>query len=353
MLPDLEAPSDPVNLTESQTNSETSETPDQSNNTSANQLAEIDSKSNVNVSTISTSVVTSVGTNSTSLTTVTQSLNINTPIMSSMAGIQPMGGMGGPGMIPPPQMIANQNAMMQQGGGTLMLQNGQLVLVPPPHMQQPGPMISSAEGHVTPSAPSDPSTSVTSVNSMNLPSVVPSTMTPVNSSSTQLTSMPAGPGMKIPGLMGAQPFMTNPALGGVPGQPHMGIPQQIINVNGQQILVPATQAPGMLSGAQPLIGQSQPGDMPGMLGANQMPPTSTNQGLVNMGNMGANPGQGLTTQPQMPNQLPNALILPNGQVSRKYFFPPIGGFPPILRGFFTPPPPPEISTNLGSKQAHI
>ncbi len=316
MLPDLEVPNDPSNLTESQTNSESSGTPDQSNTTSANQLAEIDSKSNVNVSTISTSVVTSVGTNSSSLTTVTQSLNINTPIMSSMAGIQPMGAMGGAGMIPPPQMIANQNAMLQQGGGTLMLQNGQLVLVPPPHMQH-GPMISSADGQVTSSAPNDPSsTSVTSVNSMNLPSVVPSSLTPVNSNSTQLTSMPAGPGMKIPGLMGAQPLIPNAPLGGIPGQPPMGIPQQIINVNGQQILVPATQAPSMLGGAQPLIGQSQPGEMPaGMLGANQMPPpTSANQGLVNMGNLPPNQGQGLSTQPQMPNQLPNALILPNGQV---------------------------------------
>ena len=131
-----------------------------------------------------------------------------------------------------------------------------------------------------------------------MPPCVPAAMG-LNPNRTEMPNMTVGPGVRMPGIMG----LPGTVPGQVLGNP-LGTQQQIvIGPNGQPMLLQNTQQSVPNT---PLFSQSQPNnDVSSLTTANQIPggPAGANQNVL-----------GMSTQPTVPNQLPNALILPNGQV---------------------------------------
>ena len=268
--------------------------------------------------TITSHAVTTTVTQVNSVTSVTQPLNTVAPIMPTNQIETEMGnaaasGIGG--VPPPPSLVPGSQGA--PNGPTIIFQNGQLLLVPPSGQVPPPIQSISTDGQsqVDGSRPASTSSNTSSVLPSHntgsaittMPSGVPSSIAfnPNQINSSQAPNMPAGPGMRMQGIMGLPGTMSGQML----GNPALGGPQQqiVIGPNGQPMLLQNPQ-PGMPNA--PMFSQSQPSsDVGGIATANQMAggPATANQNVLNM-----------STQPAVPNQLPNALILPNGQV-RRYF----------------------------------
>ena len=311
--------SQPDNMTSSQGDSQktdsdgtvTKTTKSQSGETSSSQDNSSASCSNVTSlsSTVNASGVTSSAETQQSTTNVTQSPNTNAPIMST--------NQLGPGLTntvgsvtgPPPLVPGSQAA---SSAPTLIQLNGQLLLVPPagqPASGQPGntdnqsqegsqPSITSTGSNTSTVLPSMSTSSTTS----SMPSGVPVSMGINQSqmSTTQTPNMAPGAGMRMPGIMGLPGSVPGQMLGNPLGPQH----QIVIGPNGQPMLLQNTQ---QTVPNTPMFSQPQPSsDVSSLATTNQMSggPAGANQNML-----------GMSAQPTVPNQLPNALILPNGQVS--------------------------------------
>ena len=202
----------------------------------------------------------------------TQSVGTSTPIMSTNQGPVMAGNLstavpnfpsGAPTSVVGSQGLANASFIMQ---------NGQLILVPSAAApQQPV----NADGA---SQVETPQTSKSS----SVPSVLPGAVN---------ANMPAGPGVRMPGIVGIP--------GAMPGQVMGNQPQIIVGPNGQQILLQNSQ-PNV--GNAPMLNSQGSNDVTGGTGNNQMP-VGPIQNIL-----------GMSSQPAVANQLQKVLILPNGQV---------------------------------------
>ena len=205
----------------------------------------------------------------------------------------------GPGICgtnAPPLLPANQGS--SSNGPTLIFQNGQLLLVLQSG-QVPGMMPPmNAESQAQTDA-AQPSSSTPSNTPSNGPSVLPTTAAMASGVPSQ-TPMPAGSGMRMPGMMGLP--------GSVPGQV---LPNQTLGTQQQIVIGPNGQPMLLQNPNAPMFNQSQTNN-----DANAAAMGTSNQ-LTGSQQPGANQNPlGLSTQSSGPNQLPNALILPNGQVRK-------------------------------------
>ena len=216
-------------------------------------------------------------------------VNSTAPVVSTNQIGPVIGGATGSSLLP-----ANQGS--SSNGPTLIFQNGQLLLVPQSG-QVPGMMGPVNADTQAQTDAAQPSSSAPSNQSSNAPPVLPTT-TAMASSVPSQPPMPAGPGMRMPGMMGLP--------GSVPGQV---LPNQTLG-NQQQIVIGPNGQPMLLQNPNtPMFNQSQTNnDSNAAMG--------TSNQLRGSQQPGANQNPlGLSTQASGPNQLPNALILPNGQVS--------------------------------------
>ena len=223
-------------------------------------------------------------------TTLSQSVTSIAPVVSTNQIGPVMAGAGGTttsSMLPANQGPGNN-------APTLIFQNGQLLLVPPaqaqapPLMQQPISTDSQSQGEAGTQPSSSASTSTASI-ATGVPSQ---------------PAMPAGPGMRMPGIMGLPGSF--PGQGQVLPNPTLGAQQQqqiVIGPNGQPMLIQNPNAPVFNNQSQPSTD------------SNTATMTTNNQ-LTGSQPPGANQNAlGMPPQQSGPNQFPNALILPNGQVS--------------------------------------
>ena len=245
------------------------------------------------ISSVSSMAGDSVNTTMTSSASQNSSLPVNNtaPVVSTNQIGPGIGGGTAPSLLP-----ANQGS--SSNGPTLIFQNGQLLLVPQsgqvPGMMPPMNAESQAQTDAAQTSSSAPSNTPS-----NGPSVLPTTAAMASGVPSQ-SPMPAGPGMRMPGMMGLP--------GSVPGQV---LPNQALGTQQQIVIGPNGQPMLLQNPNAPMFNQSQTNN-----DANAAAMGTSNQ-LNGSQQPGANQNPlGLSTQSSGPNQLPNALILPNGQVRK-------------------------------------
>ena len=246
------------------------------------------------ISSVSSLARDSVNTTMTSSASQNSSLPVNNtaPVVSTNQIGPGIGDGTAPSLLP-------DNQGSSSNGPTLIFQNGQLLLVPQSG-QVPGMMPPmNADTQVQTDA-AQPSSSAPSNTPSNGPSVIPTTAAMASGVPSQ-PPMSAGPGMRMPGMMGFP--------GSVPGQV---LPNQVLGTQQQIVIGPNGQPMLLQNPNAPMFNQSQTNNDTNAAAvgtSNQLPrsqPPGTNQNPL-----------GLSTQSSGPNQLPNALILPNGQVSNE------------------------------------
>lgn len=253
--------------------------------------------------------------NSGDATTVTQSLNLKTPIMATNQGGTNIATAQQQHVINLSDPMANQNAgipVLQnpalmagamagpQLRGNLLMHNGQLILINDqpvmPAVQtviknetadKPGQCMSTAGVSSATGAVQSPSSVLSSLQCTPTSTPVPSNTVTSVASTPLFTQAVTTSNTLLPAADGVNGGWTTPIL-----------PNQQMPLGQPAVLPPGMQPVKFVSSSTP-----QPPAGAASLVANQCITVNTPQGVVTM-----------NTTPSQPNQLPSALVLPNGQI---------------------------------------